>query len=106
MGQRLLIQNLGYINARVQEHFSEKKMFQDLNRSIYHPVLTLFGSIKDNSDFNPKPLKFRDFIVMSVIEHAQIVRKIQRPFCKGKHWIWIWIYSCLNRGAPSAMPVF
>ena len=63
----------------------QKKMFQYLNNSIYHSILTIFGGIKDNGGFNPKPLKLRDFSVLSVVEHAQIVWKLQRQFCKGKH---------------------
>ena len=45
---------------------------------------SIFGGIKDNGGFNPKPFKFRDFSVLSVTEHAQIVCKLQRQFRKGK----------------------
>ena len=47
-------------------------MFQDLKNGIYHPILTIFGGIKDNGGFNPKPLKFRDCSVLSVTEHVQV----------------------------------
>lgn len=48
-------------------------MFHDFKKSICHSILTIFGGINDNGGFNPKPLKFRDFIVLSVTEHVQIV---------------------------------
>ena len=60
-------------------------MFQDLKNIIYYPILTIFASIKDNGGFNPKPSKSRDFSVLSITEHAQIVLKLQRQFHKGKH---------------------
>ena len=64
---------------------SQKKMFEDLKNNIYHPVYAIFGGINGNGGFNPKPLKLRDFNVLSVNEHAQIVWKLQRQFRKGKH---------------------
>ena len=63
----------------------QKKMFQDLKNSIYYPILTIFGSDKHNGGFNPNLLKFRDFVVLNVTEHAQIVWKLQIQFRKGKH---------------------
>ena len=68
---------LRYIKARVQEHFSERDVSRPKN-SIHHPILTTSCGIKDNGGFNPKPLKFRDFNVLSVTERAQIVWKLQR----------------------------
>ena len=73
------------IMARVKGNTFQKKMFQDLKSNIYHPIFTIFGVIKDNGGFNPKPLKFRDFSVLSATEHAQIVWKLQRQLSKGKH---------------------
>ena len=63
----------------------QEKMFQDLKNSIYHPVFTIFGGIKDKDGFNPKLLTFRDFSVLSVIELAKIFCKLQRQFCNDKH---------------------
>ena len=39
----------------------KKKMFQDLKNTIYHPILTILGGIKDSGGLNPKRLEFRDF---------------------------------------------
>ena len=54
----------------------QKKMLQDLKNSIYQLILTIFGGIKENGGFNPKPLKFGDLSVVSVTEHMQIVWKL------------------------------
>ena len=75
---------LGYVKARVQEHYSEK-MFEDLKNSIYYPIRTIFGGDKHNGGFNPSLLKFRDFVVLNVTEHAQIVLELQRQFRNGKY---------------------
>ena len=34
-------------------------------------TLTIFCSVKDNGGFNPYPLKFRGFGVLTVTEHVQ-----------------------------------
>ena len=75
---------LGYVRQGSRNTF-QKKMFQDLKNSIYHPILTIFGGDKHDGGFNPNLLKFRDFVVLNVTEHAQIVWKLPRQFRKGKH---------------------
>ena len=63
----------------------KKKIFEDLKNSIYYPTLPIFGGDKHNGGFNPNLLQFREFIVLNVTEHVQIVWKLQRQFRKGKH---------------------
>ena len=37
----------------------------------------MFGGDKHHGGFNPNLLKFTDFVVLNVTEHAQIVWKLQ-----------------------------
>ena len=83
----VVISSSGTLRQGSRDAFQEK-MFQDLKTvSITQSSHYLLVS-ETMVSFNPKPLKFRDFSVLSATEHAQIVWKLQRQFRKGKQQPW------------------
>ena len=53
--------------------FFRKRCLKILKTVFYYPIRTIFGGDKHNGVVNSSLLKFKDFVVLNVTEHAQIV---------------------------------